>query len=192
MRVCGAPSPVNDLGPRARHCVHRRQWGQRVGSPELLLLIYLSFMSAVMLTMRCAVVCVIVTAAHGVAGGSRGTPLADPRYAATGWPIQVGGYACQPYCVVLSPGEWVCVMTANTHDPHEGAPGEHMVAMRTSDSGRSWSPFVTLEPYTNTSTAQVSAYGSIAAREDGSRIFACVSVFSRLSSILNTSAEATD
>ena len=54
----------------------------------------------------------------------------------------------------------------------EGSPGEHMISMRSSDHGLSWGPFVTLEPYSNTTTGQVSAYGSVLARPDGSRVFA--------------------
>ena len=47
-----------------------------------------------------------------------------------------------------------------------------MVAMRTKDKGRSWTDFVAIEPYSNQSTNQVSAYGSVIARPDGSRMFA--------------------
>ena len=54
----------------------------------------------------------------------------------------------------------------------EGQPGEHMVAMQSRDQGRTWTPFVDIEPYSNTSTGQVSAYGSVTARPDGSRVFA--------------------
>ena len=46
-----------------------------------------------------------------------------------------------------------------------------MVAMQSKDQGRSWSDFVPIEPYSNTTTAQVSAYGSVVARGDGSRVF---------------------
>ena len=54
----------------------------------------------------------------------------------------------------------------------EGSPGEHMVGMRTMDRGKTWSDFVALEPYSNATTGQVSAYGSVVARDDGSRVFA--------------------
>ena len=37
----------------------------------------------------------------------------------------------------------------------EGQPGEHMVAMRSHDQGRTWTDFVAIEPYSNTTTAQV-------------------------------------
>ena len=54
----------------------------------------------------------------------------------------------------------------------EGSPGEHMVAMQSTDHGQSWSDFVDIEPYSNTTTKQASAYWSIAARPDGTRVFA--------------------
>ena len=47
----------------------------------------------------------------------------------------------------------------------------HMAAMQSKDQGRTWSDFVPIEPYSNTTTAQVSAYGSIVASGDGSRVF---------------------
>ena len=47
-----------------------------------------------------------------------------------------------------------------------------MVSMRSEDEGKTWTGFNPIEPYSNASTGQVSAYGSIAARPDGSRIFA--------------------
>ena len=39
----------------------------------------------------------------------------------------------------------------------EGSPGEHMVAMQSTDHGQSWSDFVDIEPYSNTTTKQASA-----------------------------------
>merc|ERR1719321_183539 len=47
-----------------------------------------------------------------------------------------------------------------------------MVAMQSKDQGRSWSDLVIIEPYSNATTKQVSAYGSVTARPDGSRVFA--------------------
>ena len=100
-------------------------------------------------------------------------PKLDPRWIPNGAPIHSGGYLCQPYCAVLPSGAWSCVMT-RIHDGvwAEGSPGEHMVSMRTSDHGQTWSDFVAIEPYSNVSTGQVSAYGSVLARGDGSRVFA--------------------
>jgi hypothetical protein len=100
-------------------------------------------------------------------------PLWDSRWIPNGNVLRSGGYSCQPYCSVLPDGTWSCVMTF-IHAPVwiEGRPGEHMVSMRSKDHGKTFDKFVTIEPYSNTSTGQVSAYGSIAARKDGSRIFA--------------------
>ena len=39
-----------------------------------------------------------------------------------------------------------------------------MVAMQSTDQGMSWSKFVPIEPYSNSTTNQVSAYGSVTAR----------------------------
>ena len=47
-----------------------------------------------------------------------------------------------------------------------------MVSMRSSDRGASWTPLEPIEPYSNLTTGQVSAYGSVAARPDGTRVFA--------------------
>ena len=100
-------------------------------------------------------------------------PTFDSRWIPNGHILRDGGYSCQPYCAVLPDGTWSCVMTF-IHAPVwvEGQPGEHMVSMRSKDQGETWDKFVTIEPYSNTTTGQVSAYGSVAARQDGSRIFA--------------------
>ena len=99
-------------------------------------------------------------------------PKDDSRWIPNGAVLRSGGYSCQPYCSVLPDGVWSCVMTY-IHAPVwiEGQPGEHMVSMRTKDQGKTWDDFVTIEPYSNVTTGQVSAYGSIAARKDGSRVF---------------------
>ena len=101
-------------------------------------------------------------------------PSLDSRYILNGRVLHTGGYCCQPYCSVLPDKTWSCAMTfiPDTISCTEGRPGEHMVSFRSSDQGKTWSEFVTIEPYSNTSTANVSAYGSITARPDGSRIFA--------------------
>ena len=100
-------------------------------------------------------------------------PVFDSRWIPNGNVLRSGGYSCQPYCSVLPHGVWSCVMTY-IHAPQwiEGQPGEHLVSMRSKDQGKTWDEFVPIEPYSNVTTGQVSAYGSIAARQDGSRIFA--------------------
>ena len=47
-----------------------------------------------------------------------------------------------------------------------------MVSMRTKDQGQNWDEFVAIAEYSNATTHQVSAYGSVTGRPDGSRIFA--------------------
>ena len=100
-------------------------------------------------------------------------PKQDNRWIPNGHVLRSGGYSCQPYCAVLPDGVWTCVMTF-IHAPIwiEGQPGEHMVSMRSHDQGKTWDQFIPIEPYSNQTTGQVSAYGSVAARKDGSRIFA--------------------
>jgi hypothetical protein len=100
-------------------------------------------------------------------------PLLDPRHIPNGRVLHTGGYCCQPYCSVLPDKTWSCVMTYIASSWIEGQPGEHMVAMQTKDQGKSWTDFVTIDQaYTNKSTHGVSAYGSVTARPDGSRVFA--------------------
>lgn len=89
----------------------------------------------------------------------------------------IGGDTDQPTPAQPTEGSnqnltWTCVMTYNALDYVEGTPGEHMISTRSSDQGKTWSPFVSLEPYSAVSTDQVSAYGSIGARADGSRLVA--------------------
>ena len=53
------------------------------------------------------------------------------------------------------------MISGRTFNPHswvEGEPGEHMVAMQSTDQGQSWSDFTAIEPYSNVTTNQVSAY----------------------------------
>lgn len=52
----------------------------------------------------------------------------------------------------------------------EGSPGEHMVSMRSKDQGRTWSDFVPIEPYSNATTAGVSAYLPASTHTAGQRI----------------------
>ena len=100
-------------------------------------------------------------------------PASDPRFIPNGRVLRTGGYSCQPYCAVLPDGTWSCAMTYIHGGSYvEGAPGEHMVAMQSSDQGRTWTEFSAIEPYSNATTGQVSAYGSAFANQDGSRVFA--------------------
>ena len=83
-------------------------------------------------------------------------PKLDSRWIPNGRTIEQGGYTCQPYCSVFADGLWSCVMTFNAASSVEGQPGEHMIAMRTTDQGHTWTPFTPIEPYSNDTTAQAS------------------------------------
>ncbi len=72
------------------------------------------------------------------------TPVPDPRHLSNGWSIPSEGYADQPYIVRCDDGAWLCVMT--TGHGEEGAAGQHVVALRSTDHGQSWSEIVPIEP----------------------------------------------
>ena len=68
----------------------------------------------------------------------------DPRHISNGWNIPSEGYADQPYIVKTDDGAWLCVMT--TGAGVEGAGGQHVVSMRSTDQGRTWEKIVPIEP----------------------------------------------
>ncbi len=68
----------------------------------------------------------------------------DPRLIDTGRRIPGKRYCDQPYVVVNDDGSWMCVMT--TGAGVEGERGQHVVATRSTDRGRTWSEPVALEP----------------------------------------------
>lgn len=68
----------------------------------------------------------------------------DSRHISNGWNIPSEGYADQPYIVKTDDGAWLCVMT--TGKRQEGGTGQHVVSMRSSDRGRTWSKPVDIEP----------------------------------------------
>ncbi|MCX7819087.1 MAG: hypothetical protein N2652_07775 [Kiritimatiellae bacterium] len=70
--------------------------------------------------------------------------LSDPRHIANGRPIFSLGYADQAYVVRTDDGAWLCAVTTGTG--HEGDRGQTIIAMRSTDRGRTWSPPVFLEP----------------------------------------------
>jgi hypothetical protein len=70
--------------------------------------------------------------------------IPDPRHIANGWIIPSEGYADQPYIVKTDDGAWLCVMT--TGKGVEGAGGQHVVSMRSTDKGRTWEQPVDIEP----------------------------------------------
>ncbi len=54
------------------------------------------------------------------------------------------GYCDQPYLVETPEGHWLCLMT--TGSGREGSSGQHVVATRSFDQGRTWSGLVDIEP----------------------------------------------
>jgi len=68
----------------------------------------------------------------------------DPRHISNGWNIPSEGYADQPYVVKTDDGAWLCVMT--TGKGIEGATGQHVVALRSTDQGCTWEKPVDVEP----------------------------------------------
>ena len=68
----------------------------------------------------------------------------DPRHISNGWNIPSEGYADQPYIVKTDDGAWLCVMTTGVGA--EGAGGQHVVSMRSTDQGRTWDKIVPIEP----------------------------------------------
>lgn len=68
----------------------------------------------------------------------------DSRNIATGLNIPSEGYADQPYIVQTADGAWLCAIT--TGSGHEGAGGQHIVSMRSTDRGRTWEKQVDIEP----------------------------------------------
>jgi hypothetical protein len=68
----------------------------------------------------------------------------DPRNIRPDPEIPSENYADQPYVAVLPDGAWLCVLT--TGPGREGARGQHVVATRSTNYGRTWSPLVDIEP----------------------------------------------
>lgn len=68
----------------------------------------------------------------------------DPRNIGNGWQIPSEGYCDQPYVIQADDGHWLCCMT--TGRGKEGERGQHVVAIRSADFGRSWSAPIDIEP----------------------------------------------
>jgi len=68
----------------------------------------------------------------------------DPRHITHGFEIPTEFYCDQPYMVRTEDGAWMCVVT--TGAGKEGDSGQHVVTMRSTDQGRTWSPPVAVEP----------------------------------------------
>ena len=70
--------------------------------------------------------------------------MTDNRLLSSGWDIPTEHYSDQPYVVKTDDDAWLCVMT--TGSGIEGASGQHVIATRSTDQGRTWSEPVAVEP----------------------------------------------
>ncbi len=71
-------------------------------------------------------------------------PRADSRHIDHGHVLPTLSYCDQPYIVQADDGAWVCVVT--TGAGHEGAPGQIVTSLRSTDCGKTWEEPVALEP----------------------------------------------
>ena len=102
----------------------------------------------------------------GIVFRMRSLPLferSDPRDIVQGVVLPCESYCDQPYIVVLADGTWVCTMT--TGRGHEGTVGQHVVATRSTDQGKTWGPLIDIEPASDASaswiTPLLTPYGRI-------------------------------
>jgi hypothetical protein len=70
--------------------------------------------------------------------------IPDWRHARNGSEVPTESYSDQPYIVQTDDGAWLCVVT--TGPGVEGAKGQHVVTMRSTDLGRTWAAPVDVEP----------------------------------------------
>ena len=68
----------------------------------------------------------------------------DQRHICNGLEIPTESYSDQPYIVKTDDGAWLCCVT--TGPGHEGAGGQHVTTMRSTDRGKTWSSPVSIEP----------------------------------------------
>jgi len=68
----------------------------------------------------------------------------DSRNITTGSIIPDESYSDQPYVVKTDDGAWLCVLT--TAQGHEGASGQHIIAQRSFNKGKTWQDQVAIEP----------------------------------------------
>ena len=68
----------------------------------------------------------------------------DWRNIKTGREIPTETYSDQPYIVKTADGAWLCAIT--TGAGREGQTGQHVVTMRSTDRGQTWSAPVDVEP----------------------------------------------
>ncbi len=68
----------------------------------------------------------------------------DWRHISHGREIPTENYSDQPFLTHTDDGAWVCTLTTGPGD--EGVSGQHVVALRSEDQGRTWSEPVDVEP----------------------------------------------
>ncbi len=68
----------------------------------------------------------------------------DWRHLENGLEIPTQSYSDQPFMVKTNDGDWLCCVT--TGQGHEGAPGQHVSTMRSTDCGKTWNTPVPVEP----------------------------------------------
>jgi hypothetical protein len=88
----------------------------------------------------------------------------DWRHAHNGNEIPTESYSDQPYIVQTDDGAWVCVLT--TGPGHEGAKGQHVVSLRSTDQGRTWEKPVDVEPLDGPEASY-----AVALKAPGGRLF---------------------
>lgn len=70
--------------------------------------------------------------------------IPDPRHISHAWEIPTESYRDQPYIVQTNDGAWLCCVT--TGPGGEGAHGQHVTTLRSTDKGKTWSDPVPVEP----------------------------------------------
>lgn len=70
-------------------------------------------------------------------------PTVDQRWIGEGLVLPTKYYADQPYLAATSDGGILCVVTTGTG--HEGNHGQHVLAMKSMDQGKSWSEITPME-----------------------------------------------
>ncbi len=75
---------------------------------------------------------------------SSSPPTPDPRHIAYGREIPTESYSDQPFVVQTDDGAWLCCIT--TGPGEEGASGQHVVTLRSTDQGATWSAPLSVEP----------------------------------------------
>ena len=92
------------------------------------------------------------------------TATPDWRHAHNGSEIPTESYSDQPYIVPTADGAWLCVLT--TGPGHEGAKGQHVVSLRSTDQGRTWEKPVDVEPLDGPEASY-----AVALKAPGGRLF---------------------